>query len=121
MAISRSSVLERQWPSANANATASIERSPATERGNVLACRHRIIAVGLVEEVRKVLAAAGKLKGPAGNEAKPIVDLQCVVERGVVEHSPLAHYVVDVGHVPAERGEHRLDQESLSARFGTRY
>jgi hypothetical protein len=25
--------------------------------------------VGLVEEVRKVLAAAGKLKGPAGNEA----------------------------------------------------
>ena len=25
--------------------------------------------MGLVEEVRKVLAAAGKLKGPAGNEA----------------------------------------------------
>jgi hypothetical protein len=30
---------------------------------------HRITYVGLVEEVRKVLGAAEKLKGPAGNEA----------------------------------------------------
>jgi hypothetical protein len=63
--------LKKPWPNANANATASIERSPASERRNVLACRHRIIAVGLVEEVRKVLAAAGKLKGRRAMKPTP--------------------------------------------------
>jgi hypothetical protein len=51
--------LKKPWPSANAQRH-GVHRALAGERRNVVACRDRSIAVGLVEEVRKVLAAAGK-------------------------------------------------------------
>jgi hypothetical protein len=42
-----------------------------------------------------------------------LVDPQRVVERGVVLGRPIADGVREAGWVPAERGEHRLDQQRL--------